>query len=99
MFVAGWVVAHGLHSPEGFVITRKGFVVLEAESGNLVLVDSEGSRRVLAAVPPGAKGAPGQPPSMVFNGVAIDDIGNLYVTAETSRVLYRLDATWQKVDD
>ena len=93
------VVARDLQSPEGFVMSKKGFVVLEAEIGKLVLVNAEGSRQVLATLPPGSKGAPGQPPSQVFNGVTIDDAGHLYVTAETSRVLYRLDASWQRASE
>ncbi len=85
------LVAHGLQSPEGFAVTRKGFVVLEAATGNIVEVDAEGSRRHLASIEPGSPAATAeQPDSMIFNGLVMDPDGTVYLTGETTRKLYRL---------
>ena len=70
--------------------------MVEANKGHLVLVDAAGGRTLLAQIAPDTPAGPGQPPSQIFNGVAIDDEGTLYVTAETSRKLLSLDATWQQ---
>jgi len=45
----------------------------------------------LADIPPGSQAASDfQPPSQVFNGITVDDEGNLYIPGETNRVLYKL---------
>ncbi|MEO1566829.1 MAG: hypothetical protein AAFR92_11870 [Pseudomonadota bacterium] len=88
------IVVDGLDAPEGFVITDGGIVVVEAAAARVVYVGSDGARRVLADLPAGSPGAPGLPPSQIFNGIAIDADGNLFITGETSRVLYRIKAPW-----
>ncbi|MEO1554645.1 MAG: SBBP repeat-containing protein, partial [Pseudomonadota bacterium] len=71
-----------------------GIVVVEAAAARIVHVETSGARRVLAEIPGGSPGAPGLPPSQIFNGIAIDADGNLFVTGESSRVLYRIKAPW-----
>lgn len=87
-------VADGLDAPEGFVVAETGIVVVEAEAARIVHLDADGNRRVLAEMPAGSPGAPGLPPSQIFNGIAMDEDGNLFITGEASRVLYRIKAPW-----
>jgi sugar lactone lactonase YvrE len=85
------VVASGLTTPEGFVVKGPDFVVVEADLGQVTRVTSEGERLVLADVPAGSQAASAaQPPSQVFNGIAMDDAGALYVPGESNRVLYKI---------
>lgn len=83
-------VVSGLAAPEGLAWTGDALVVVEGESGRVLRVGADGAPRLLAMVAPGSPPASAaQPPSLVFNGVAAHD-GVLYVTGETSRVLYRI---------
>ena len=84
------MVATGLEAPEGFVVTADGIVVIEADAGRVTHVDSEGNRRVLAEIEGGSPSTPGLPPSQIFNGIAADQDGNLFITSETGRKLYRI---------
>ncbi|XOV90323.1 MAG: hypothetical protein ACFHX7_10665 [Pseudomonadota bacterium] len=87
-----FVVVSGLDSPEGFVMTKQGFVVVEAETGRVVAANSEGVQRELARIPPGSPApGPGYPPSQVFNGIAQGPDGTLYIPGETNRVLYQIN--------
>lgn len=86
------VVAEGLETPEGFVVTDRGFIVVEADPGRVVEINSEGARRPLADIAPGTQAASAsQPPSQVFNGIAMSKDGRLFVPGETERVLYRIE--------
>ena len=76
------------------IVTETGTVVIEADAARVVHVDADGNRRVLAELPAGSPGAPGLPPSQIFNGIAMDADGNLFITGEASRVLYRIRAPW-----
>lgn len=85
------VVADGLTTPEGFVIREGIMVVVEADDGHVTLIRADGERQILATVPKGSQAASDlQPPSQVFNGIAMDDKGNLYVPGESDRVLYKI---------
>ncbi|MEO1476811.1 MAG: hypothetical protein AAFS13_10565, partial [Pseudomonadota bacterium] len=88
------IVLRDLDAPEGFLVTEDGFVVVEADSGRVVHVDQAGNRRVLATAPAGSPSTPGLPPSQIFNGIAMDEDGNLFITGETSRALYRINSPW-----
>lgn len=79
-----------LKAPEGLAVHRDGLVVVEAESGRVVRV-AGGEATLVALVAPGTPPAsPAQPPSMIFNDVAV--LGDvLYATGESNRVLYRID--------
>lgn len=79
-----------LAAPEGIATHRDGLVVVEGETGRVLRVVN-GEATLVALIAPGTPPAsPAQPPSMIFNDVAVHgDV--LYATGETSRVLYRID--------
>jgi len=86
-----YVVADDLDTPEGFVLTPEGFVVIEADPGRVTRINSAGDRQVLARMPPGRQAtSEAEPPSMVFNGIAATEDGTLFVTGEMDHVLYRI---------
>ena len=85
------VVAADLTTPEGFVVTEGGFIVVEADAGLVTEIDAAGQRRILAEIPPGTQAASDAlPPSQIFNGIAVAPDGRLYVPGETNRSLYRI---------
>lgn len=88
------LIADNLNAPEGFVVTEAGLVVIEADPARVVHVDSAGNRKTLAEMPVGAPALPGLPPSQIFNGIAIDADGNLFITNEAERELARIKAPW-----
>lgn len=88
------IVAKNLDAPEGFIVTEMGIVAIEAAAARVTLVDQTGTHRTLAEIPGGSPGTPGLPPSQIFNGIAMDEDGNLFVTGESDRVLYRINAPW-----
>ena len=84
-------VAGGLDTPEGFVVLGNEIVVMEADTGSIVAIDSGARRTVLGTVQPGTQAASAaQPPSQVFNGLTADEAGNIYVVDETRRELFRI---------
>ena len=85
------VAVDGLDSPEGFVWYNDKIAVIEADPGHVTLVNQDKGKAHLADIPPGSQAASDfQPPSQVFNGITVDDEGNLYIPGETNRVLYKL---------
>lgn len=88
------IVARGLDAPEGFLVTPDGIVVVEADLARVTKIAPDGTQTELAIIPAGSPSAPDLPPSQVFNGIAMDEDGNLFVTGESSRVLYRINAPW-----
>ncbi|MEO1660210.1 MAG: hypothetical protein AAFR51_04420 [Pseudomonadota bacterium] len=84
------IVADGLETPEGFAIVDGTVIVVEAEAGRVTLIDAAGDKTTLAEIPAGSPGTPGMPPSQIFNGMALDDVGDVFVTAETDRTLYHI---------
>ena len=88
------IVAEVLEAPEGFVVTDAGLVVVEADAARIVHIDAAGTRRTLATMPGGSPGTPGLAPSQIFNGIAVDSDGNLFISGEAERVLYRIKAPW-----
>ena len=88
------VIASDLDAPEGFLFTDEGLVVIEAVVGRVLYIDGEGNRRELANIPPGSPGGALFPPSNIFNGVAMDNDGTLFISGETSHSLYRIRAPW-----
>ncbi|HIE88700.1 MAG: hypothetical protein ABGY43_15150 [bacterium] len=87
------VVVGGLTTPEGFIVRDGNFIVVEADTGAITEIDATGNRRHLGTITPGSQAAsPAEPPSQVFNGIAQDNDGNLYVAGETERKLFRIKA-------
>ena len=86
------VIARGLTQPEGVALLGDGFVVVEAGAGRITQVDLTGRTKLLARVAPGNSPAGAtQPPSFIFNGVAVLDDTTLFVTSEQDRSLQRID--------
>ncbi|MFT5444274.1 MAG: hypothetical protein ACI8W3_003329 [Myxococcota bacterium] len=84
------VVASGLMAPEGVAATDEGFVVVDGDRGRIVSVSMDGVITQVAATSPGTPAPTAQqPPSMLFNGVAVTRKGEIVSTGETDRVLYR----------
>ena len=88
------IIAGDLDAPEGFLISDHGIVVIEAEAARVTHIKSDGTRNVLADIPAGSPGAPGLPPSQIFNGITMDAEGHLFISGESERVLYRISAPW-----
>lgn len=86
------VVVANLSAPEGLAATKTGFVVVEGESGRVLEIGENGELRFIAELAAGTS-APteAQPPSMIFNGVAVDPSGVAFATGQTNRVLYRIE--------
>ncbi len=86
------IIASGLTTPEGFVVSGNGLVVVESGPGHILYIDLNGQRRVLAEISPGSAAAsPEQPPSMVFNGITQGEDGAYYLPVETSRTLIKVE--------
>jgi hypothetical protein len=86
------VIVTKLSSPEGIAATKDGFVVMDGASGRLVEIDASGEARLMATIDAGTSSpTEEQPPSMVFNGLAVSSDGIVFATGETSRALYRIE--------
>jgi hypothetical protein len=85
------LVISGLDTPEGIAIRHGDFVIVEGATGQIKQVTLGGQQTLLGTIPAGTP-APStiQPPSMVFNGVAVGADGTVYASGETSRKLYAL---------
>jgi len=84
-----------LVTPEGFIQYQGHVAVVEADAGRVTVIKSDGERVTVAEIPPGSQAASAaQPPSQVFNGIAVDDRGRLYLPGEPNRLLYRIDGAW-----
>lgn len=89
------VMVDGLVTPEGFVQFEGHIAVVEADAGRVSVISADGKRRTVAEIPPGSQAASAaQPPSQVFNGIAVDGDGRLYLPGEPNRVLYRIEDAW-----
>lgn len=85
------LVVSGLTTPEGLVKYNTAFAVVEADLGQVTVVGAQGSKRVVATMAPASQAASAeQPPSQIFNGIARDESGSLYVADEIERVLYKI---------
>ena len=76
------------------VLTDNGFVVIEAAPGRVVHIDADGNRKVLATFLAGTEALPIFPPSNIFDGIAADADGDLFITGQASRALYRIEAPY-----
>ena len=83
------VIVDGLDSPEGIAVKDNSIYVFEGNTGQIKKYQ-KGQITVIAEVMPGSPvQSELQPPSMVFNGLAIKD-NYLYISGELERSLYRL---------
>ena len=74
-------ITHGLNKPEGIVVYKNVLYVVETGSGQVTGVDLRtGTKQIIASrLPIGLSGPAGYPPTWTFNGIAVDDIGRLFV--------------------
>jgi streptogramin lyase len=86
-------VADGLALPEGLAQTPWGtFIVAESAAKRLVEINPvDGSRRTVAEqLPIGLAGGPGMPPPYVVTGVAVDENGVIYMSADLNNAIYTI---------
>ena len=86
-------VAEGLALPEGLAQTPWGtFIVAESAAKRLVEINPvDGSRRTVAEnLPIGLAGGPGMPPPYVVTGVAVDNNGVIYMSADLNNAIYAI---------
>ena len=83
------VLVDGLDSPEGMAIDGNTIYIFEGRTGEIKKYESN-NVEVIASVMPGSPAQSDmQPPSMVFNGLAIKD-RFLYISGELERSLFRM---------
>ena len=83
------IIVDGLDSPEGIAIRDNSIYIFEGDTGHIKRF-TEGQITIIAEVMPGSPvQSELQPPSMVFNGLAIKD-DYLYISGEQERSLFRL---------
>jgi sugar lactone lactonase YvrE len=89
------LVADGLKFPEGMAVTpdEKSLIVVETGAGRLSRIKlSEGSvTPILSGLEVGFQGPATMPPTYVFNGVSVSPSGSIYVGADKTGFLYRID--------
>ncbi len=86
-------VAYGLVKPEGMAVGRDGkLIVIESGAHRLVEVDpSTGALSIIASnLPVGIPAIPDTPPTWVFNGVATDIFGAVYVSLDAQNQLIKI---------
>ncbi len=87
------VVAQGLSYPEGMTLDTDGtLLVVETGTGQLTRIDpATGETSVVEdGLEVGLQGPPTMPPTYVFNGVDVDDDGNIYVSLDVKNTIEKL---------
>ena len=78
------VVTDGIMAPEGLALAPNGdLLVYEAGAERLTQLDAETGEQIgvlLDGLPAERPGVPGYPPTWLFNGVAVNELGLVYVT-------------------
>jgi sugar lactone lactonase YvrE len=87
------VVAENLSSPEGIAYRRGKLLVVEAGANRLsgINIRTGEVRTIATGFDLGRQGPSTAPPTFIFNGVAVDRSGVIYVTAEMENVVYRIE--------
>ncbi|RVU48227.1 hypothetical protein EA187_01975 [Lujinxingia sediminis] len=87
------VVAQGLSFPEGMAVDEDGdLLVVETGLNQVTRIDVEtGEKSVLASgLNIGMAGPSGMPPTYIFNGIAVDDCGVIYVSVDTDNSVVKI---------
>jgi len=83
------ILIKGLDSPEGIALKDNVIYIFEGNTGEIKKYQ-DNQISVIASVMPGSKALSElQPPSVIFNGLAIKD-NYLYISGELERSLLRL---------
>ena len=83
------VVVDGLTAPEGIALFNETIFVFEGDTGEIKEVKNN-IIRTIAKLNGGSTAASSlQPPSMIFNGLAVKD-GVIYASDEKDRSIYRI---------
>ena len=94
LLTAPKLVVSGLTTPEGIAARGNDFVIIEGATGQIKQVSLDGAQTLLGTIPAGNPApSSAQPPSMIFNGIAVNASGTIYAPSETSRKLYQLKAS------
>lgn len=86
-------VATGLDQPEGLVAEHaSSLLVVESGAGRVSRIDLNSGMVTTVAedLELGATGPAGWPPTWLFNGVAVGERGDIYVTGDIGNVIYRI---------
>jgi len=89
-------VGMNLSNPEGLAVDMDGsLLVVEAGAGRLSRIDLLTGivSKVVDGLELGTEAIPGNPPTWIFNGVAVGPSGYVYVTGDIANVLYRFKPT------
>jgi sugar lactone lactonase YvrE len=84
------LVASGLSFPEGMTVDSDGtLLVVETGADQLTRIDpATGAKTVVADdLEVGLAGPPGMPPTYIFNGVAADECGTIYLTVDSKNTI------------
>lgn len=87
------LTADGLILPEGLAVDHDGsLLVVESGIGRLSRIDpaTGAVKPVTGSLALGAPGPDGWPPTWLFNGVAVGERGDIYVTGDVDSVIYRI---------
>ena len=83
------VLVEGLDSPEGIAIKDDVLYIFEGNTGEIKKYDNN-QISVIASIQPGSQALSElQPPSVIFNGLAIKD-NYLYISGEIERSIFRI---------
>ena len=83
------IIAEGLNSPEGIAIKGSSIFVFEGDTGEIKEI-KDNNISIIAKVDAGSRAQSElQPPSMVFNGLAIKG-DYLYISGELEKALFRI---------
>jgi sugar lactone lactonase YvrE len=86
-------VAAGLATPEGLALDHDGsLLVVESSAGRVSRIDpTTGEVTIIVeGLAIGAPAAPGWPPTNFFNGLAVGERGDIFVSGDAGSVIYRI---------
>lgn len=87
------IVAQGLAQPEGMAVDKDGnLLVVETGIDQITKIDVQTGQTSMVAsdLDVGMPGPPGMPPTYIFNGIAVDDCGVIYVSVDTDNSVVKI---------
>ena len=83
------MVVEGLTTSEGISLSNETIFVFEGDTGEIKEVKNNIIRTIAKLNGGSSAASPLQPPSMIFNGLALKD-GVIYASDERDRSIYRI---------